>query len=101
PLVIGEGSEEHFIASDPLALMEVTDQFNYLDEGDTARLTKESREVWNKQNEQMEYAAQRYEHAAHSLDKGEYRHYMLKEIHEQPSAIANTLSGTLGDDHVL
>src|SRR5690554_4471099 len=101
PLVIGEGSEEHFIASDPLALLQVTDQFIYLDEGDHARLTKESREVWNKQNELMEYVAQRYEHAAHSLDKGEYRHYMLKEIHEQPSAIANTLSGTLGDDHVL
>ena len=101
PLVIGEGSEEHFIASDPLALLQVTDQFIYLDEGDHARLTKESREVWNKQNELMEYAAQRYEHAAHSLDKGEYRHYMLKEIHEQPTAIANTLSGTLGDDHVL
>src|SRR5690606_31257182 len=64
-------------------------------------LTMESREVWNKQNEVMEYAVQRYEHAAHSLDKGEYRHYMLKEIYEQPEAIANTLSGTLGDDHVL
>ena len=101
PLVIGEGSEERFIASDPLALLQVTDQFIYLDEGDHARLTKESREVWNKQNDLMEYAVQRYEHAAHSLDKGEYRHYMLKEIYEQPTAIADTLSGTLGDDHVL
>ncbi|MEZ2744885.1 glutamine--fructose-6-phosphate transaminase (isomerizing) [Halopseudomonas bauzanensis] len=101
PLVIGEGSEERFIASDPLALLQVTDQFIYLDEGDHARLTLESGEIWNKQNELMEYAVQRYEHAAHSLDKGEYRHYMLKEIYEQPEAIANTLSGTLGDDHVL
>lgn len=101
PLVIGEGSEERFIASDPLALLQVTDQFIYLDEGDHARLTLESREIWNKRNEPMEYAVLRYEHAAHSLDKGEYRHYMLKEIHEQPVAIANTLSGILGDDHVL
>lgn len=101
PLVIGEGSEERFIASDPLALLQVTDQFIYLDEGDHARLTLESREIWNKQNELMEYAVQRYEHAAHSLDKGEHRHYMLKEMHEQPEAIANTLSGILGDDHVL
>ena len=101
PLVIGEGSEERFIASDPLALLQVTDQFIYLDEGDHARLTLESREIWNKQNVPMEYAVLRYEHAAHSLDKGEYRHYMLKEIHEQPVAIANTLSGILGDDHVL
>src|SRR5690606_35784408 len=101
PLVIGEGSEEHFIASDPLALLQVTDQFIYLDEGDHARLTKESREVWNKQNELMEYAAQRYEHAAHSLDKGEYLHCVSKEIPEQPTAHADTLSGTLRDDHVL
>lgn len=101
PLVIGEGSEERFIASDPLALLQVTDQFIYLEEGDHARLTLESREVWNRQNELMEYPVLRYEHAAHSLDKGEYRHYMLKEIHEQPAAIANTLEGTLGEDHVL
>ncbi|MDX9687525.1 glutamine--fructose-6-phosphate transaminase (isomerizing) [Halopseudomonas formosensis] len=101
PLVIGEGSEERFIASDPLALLQVTDQFIYLEEGDHARLTLESREVWNRQNELMEYPVLRYEHAAHSLDKGEYRHFMLKEIHEQPAAIANTLEGTLGEDHVL
>ena len=101
PLVIGEGSEERYIASDPLALLQVTDQFIYLDEGDYARLTLNSREIWNKQNDPVDYAVQRYEHEAHSLDKGEYRHYMLKEIYEQPTAIANTLSGTLGDDHVL
>ncbi|SDS44677.1 glutamine--fructose-6-phosphate transaminase [Halopseudomonas litoralis] len=101
PLVIGEGSEERYISSDPLALLQVTDQFVYLDEGDHARLTVESRDIWNKRNEPVDYAVLRYEHAAHSLDKGEYRHYMLKEIYEQPAAITNTLSGTLGDDHVL
>jgi len=101
PLVIGEGSEERFIASDPLALLQVTDQFIYLEEGDHARLTLESREIWNRQNQAVEYTVLRYEHAAHSLDKGEYRHYMLKEIYEQPAAIANTLDGTLAEDHVL
>lgn len=101
PLVIGEGSEEHYIASDPLALLQVTDQFIYLDEGDHARLTLGSREIWNKENEPVDYAVLRYEHEMHSLDKGEYRHYMLKEIYEQPVAIASTLNGTLGDDHVL
>ncbi|WP_185265701.1 glutamine--fructose-6-phosphate transaminase (isomerizing) [Halopseudomonas xiamenensis] len=101
PLVIGEGSEERFIASDPLALLQVTDQFIYLEEGDHARLTLESREIWNRQNQSVEYPVLRYEHAAHSLDKGEYRHYMLKEIYEQPAAIANTLDGTLAEDHVL
>ncbi len=101
PLVIGEGSEERFIASDPLALLQVTDQFIYLKEGDHARLTLESREIWNRQNQAVEYPVLRYEHAAHSLEKGEYRHYMLKEIYEQPAAIANTLDGTLAEDHVL
>ncbi|PRB75444.1 glutamine--fructose-6-phosphate transaminase (isomerizing) [Pseudomonas sp. MYb185] len=101
PLVIGEGSEERFIASDPLALLQVTDQFVYLEEGDHARLTMESREIWNRQNQAVEYPILRYEHAAHSLEKGEYRHYMIKEIYEQPAAIANTLDGTLAEDHVL
>src|SRR5690554_3133946 len=101
PLVIGEASEELFIASDPLALLQVTDQFIYLEEGDHARLTVESREIWNQRNESVEYPVLRYEHAAHSMDKGEYRHYMLKEIYEQPAAIANTLDGTLAEDHVL
>ena len=49
----------------------------------------------------VDYPVLRYEHAAHSQEKGEYRHFMLKEIHEQPAAIANTLEGTLSEDHVL
>ncbi|MEE3156936.1 MAG: glutamine--fructose-6-phosphate transaminase (isomerizing) [Pseudomonadota bacterium] len=101
PLVIGMGSEEHFIGSDPLALLQVTDQFLYLEEGEHARLTLNECSIWNGSNQPVEHPVQRYEHAAHSLDKGEYRHYMLKEIYEQPQAIANTLSGTLGDEHVL
>jgi glucosamine--fructose-6-phosphate aminotransferase (isomerizing) len=101
PLVIGMGSEEHFIGSDPLALLQVTDQFLYLEEGEHARLTLNECAIWNSSNQPVEHPVQRYEHAAHSLDKGEYRHYMLKEIYEQPQAIANTLSGTLGDEHVL
>src|SRR5690554_2695835 len=101
PLVIGEGSGESYIASDPLALLQVTDRFRYLDEGDHARLTLDSCEIWNTRCEAVERPALRYEHAALSLDKGEYRHYMLKEIFEQPGAINDTLAGTLGKDHVL
>ena len=101
PLVIGEGSGEHYLASDPLALLQVTDRFRYLDEGDHARLSHQQCDIWDLQHDQVERPVQRYEHAALSLDKGEYRHYMLKEIFEQPAAISDTLSGTLGDDHVL
>lgn len=101
PLVIGEASEEHFIASDPLALLQVTDRFVYLEEGDHARLTLTTREVFDSRNQLRDLPVKRYEHAAHSLDKGSYRHYMLKEIHEQPAAIANTLTGLLGEGRVL
>ena len=101
PLVIGVGSEEFFIGSDPLALLQVTDQFIYLEEGEHARLTLNECRIWNNSNQTIQHAIHRYEHAAHSLDKGEYRHYMLKEVYEQPTAIANTLSGTLGESHVL
>ena len=101
PLVIGEGSEERFIASDPLALLQVTDGFIYLGEGDHARLSVDSCEIWNRSNERVEYGVTRYQHSEQSLDKGGYRHYMLKEIYEQPQAIANTLADLLDDDRVL
>mgnify|MGYP000285953872 FL=1 len=101
PLVIGEGSGERYLASDPLALLEVTDRFRYLEEGDYARISLDQCDVWDRNKQLVERPITRYEHAAHSLDKGEYRHFMLKEIFEQPQAIRDTLGGTLGDDHVL
>lgn len=101
PLVIGEGSDEHYLASDPLALLQVTDRFRYLEEGDYARITRTGCDIWSRDHQVAERPVKRYEHAAHSLEKGEYRHYMLKEIFEQPDAISDTLAGTLGDDHVL
>src|SRR5690606_19837077 len=101
PLVIGEGSGESYIASDPLALLQVTDRFRYLDDGDHARLTVDGCTLWDRQHNLVERPIKRYQHAALSLDKGEYRHYMLKEIFEQPEAIGNTLRGILGDNHVL
>ncbi|MFO7705773.1 MAG: glutamine--fructose-6-phosphate transaminase (isomerizing) [Halopseudomonas sp.] len=101
PLVIGEGSDEHYIGSDPLALLQATDRFRYLEEGDHARLTTTTCDIWDRQNSSVERPLTRYEHAAHSLEKGEYRHYMLKEIFEQPQAIRDTLAGIVSDDHVL
>ena len=101
PLVVGEGSDEHYIASDPLALLQVTDRFRYLEEGDYARLNNSTCEVWDRNDQAVDRPAKRYEHAAFSMEKGEYRHFMLKEIYEQPQAISDTLSGILADDHVL
>ncbi len=101
PLVIGEGSGERYLASDPLALLQVTDRFRYLEEGDYARISLDGCAIWDRNEQQVDRPVTRYEHAAHSLDKGEYRHFMLKEIFEQPQAIRDTIAGTLGDDHVL
>ena len=101
PLVIGEGIEEHYLASDPLALLQVTDRFRYLEEGDYARIRINSCEIWDADDQPADRPVKRYEYAAHSMEKGEYRHFMLKEIFEQPNAIEETLAGTLGSDHVL
>ncbi|ONM44051.1 glutamine--fructose-6-phosphate transaminase (isomerizing) [Halopseudomonas pachastrellae] len=101
PLVIGVGSEEHFIASDPLALLQVTDTFVYLEEGDHAVISPCGIKQWDASNNPKQVSSQRYEHAELSMEKGEYRHYMLKEIHEQPAALRDTLTGLFTEDRVL
>ena len=101
PLVIGVGCEEHYLASDPLALLQVTDRFRYLEEGDHAQLTCDGCSIWDARDQIVERPVQQYAPATLSRDTGESRHDLLKEIFEQPQAIADTLTGTLGDNHVL
>ncbi|MBH0097051.1 glutamine--fructose-6-phosphate transaminase (isomerizing) [Psychrobacter sp. NZS113] len=90
PLVIGVGIGENFIASDQLALLPVTNRFMYLEEGDIAKLTRKSIQVYA---DGVEVTRQIHEIDAtqHNADKGEFKHYMLKEIYEQPDAVARTL----------
>lgn len=101
PLVLGVGIEEHFLGSDPLALLQVTDRFVYLDEGDTVRLSPESYQVYDAQGQPKQTQAEVYEHGHDAADNGGYRHFMLKEIHEQPRAIADTLAGRTSQGLVL
>ncbi|GED22692.1 glutamine--fructose-6-phosphate transaminase (isomerizing) [Halomonas halmophila] len=102
PLVVGVGIEEAFIASDPLALLQVTDRFIYLEEGDVVRLSGNGGiEVFDSQGAAVERSIQIFEHGDGSASKGDYRHFMLKEIHEQPKVIAEALEGRLGDRSVL
>ncbi len=101
PLVIGIGIDENSLASDPLALLQVTDRFIYLEEGDLARVTREGVSVWNAHGQPVERPVVRYEHGLDSTDKGSFRHFMLKEIHEQPKVITATLEGRVAGDHVL
>ncbi len=101
PLVIGVGIGENFIASDPLAMLQVTDQFIYLDEGDIAEVRLDSISVRNAQGQPVSHPVLRFEHGQDAADKGEYRHYMMKEIMEQPAVVSAVLEGRLGKDSVL
>lgn len=101
PLVIGFGIGENFIASDQLALLPVTRRFMFLEEGDVAEITRHSVTVYDKNGQQVERAITESNASYDAGDKGQYRHFMLKEIYEQPSAINNTLEGRLSSDSVL
>jgi len=101
PLVIGLGLGENFLASDQLALRQVTDRFMYLEEGDIAEIRRDSVQVWDAAGQPVQREAVQYHEGAEAADKGEYRHFMLKEIHEQPKVVQRTLEGRLGDSQVL
>ena len=101
PLVVGLGFDENFLASDIHALLGVTNRFIYLEEGDVAVVRPGSVNIIDKDGEPVERDLHEADLSADAVSRGEYRHYMLKEIFEQPTAVANTLEGRLGDDHVL
>ncbi|MFM4973896.1 glutamine--fructose-6-phosphate transaminase (isomerizing) [Aeromonas veronii] len=101
PLVIGRGIGENFIASDQMALLPVTRRFIFLEEGDVAEVTRRDVQIFDTTGNAVVREEQESELSHDAGDKGEYRHYMLKEIHEQPKAITNTLEGRLGSDHVV
>ena len=101
PLVIGLGIGENFLASDPLALRQVTDRFIYLEEGDIAVIQRDQLQIYDAQASPVQRTAVHYHEQAESAEKGSYRHYMLKEIFEQPQAVQRTLEDRLASDHVL
>ena len=102
PLIVGVGIDEAFVASDPLALLQVTDRFIYLQEGDAVRLSAGGRiEVFDATGLPVEREIQVFEHGDGAASKGDYRHFMLKEIHEQPMVIAAALEGRLGERSAL
>ncbi|MCW8885088.1 MAG: glutamine--fructose-6-phosphate transaminase (isomerizing) [Motiliproteus sp.] len=101
PLVIGVGIGENFIASDPLAMLQVTDQFIYLDEGELAEVSLDQIQVYDAQRQPVSHDILRFEHGHDATDKGEYRHYMMKEIFEQPDVVRSVLEGRISSDKVL
>ena len=94
PLVIGVGIGENFISSDQLALLPVTNRFIYLEEGDIARITRSSIDVYVN-GQAVERPIKELDATVSNASKGEYKHYMLKEIYEQPEAIQQTISQAL------
>jgi glucosamine--fructose-6-phosphate aminotransferase (isomerizing) len=95
PLVIGVGIGEYFIASDVAALLPVTQRFVFLEDGDIADLTSHGMAIYNREGLPVQRLERQSSLTADAVERGEYRHYMLKEIHEQPRAIADTLEGRI------
>ena len=101
PLVIGIGVGEHFIASDVAALLPVTQKFIFLHDGDVADITRDTLTLYDASGAKVERPTRISELTADSVERGEYSHYMLKEIFEQPRALAETLEGRIGLDCLL
>ena len=101
PLVIGIGIGEHFIASDVAALLPVTQRFVFLEEGDIADIARDGYVIYDAAGNKVERRIHKSELTLDAVDRGEYRHYMMKEIYEQPRAIADTLEGRISNFRVL
>ncbi|MEI6414509.1 MAG: glutamine--fructose-6-phosphate transaminase (isomerizing) [Pseudomonadota bacterium] len=101
PLVIGLGFGENFCASDVLALLPVTQRFIFLEEGDLADIWAGGVTIWDRTGQPVSRPARNTTLSPEVADKGIYRHYLIKEIHEQPRAVAETLEGRLGETDFL
>jgi len=101
PLVIGVGVGEYFVASDANALLPVTRSFIYLEDGDVAEISRHTLKIYNGQGNPVIREIRESDQLASAVERGNYRHYMLKEIYEQPLAISETLEGRLSNGRVL
>lgn len=101
PLVIGRGQDETFVASDPLALLSITQQFIYLEDHDIADITLDTITVYDQKGQRVDRELHALTLQQDAVERGEYRHYMKKEIMEQPDAIASCLQGRIVKERVL
>jgi glucosamine--fructose-6-phosphate aminotransferase (isomerizing) len=101
PVVVGRGQGENFVASDVSALLPVTRQFQFLEEGDVAEVRRESVRILDAGGNSVEREVRLSELSAEAAEKGPYAHFMLKEIFEQPRAVANTLQERVANGRLL
>lgn len=101
PLVIGVGIGEHFIASDVSALLPVTQRFMFLEEGDVAKVTRETVEIFDARGKLVERPIKQSSLKSNSVELGDHKHYMHKEIFEQPQSVSDTLEGRITPEQVL
>ena len=101
PLCVGVGIGEHFLGSDVQALIQVTNRIVYLEEGDVVEITPDSLAIQAADGSQATRKVRESDLSMDAVERGQFRHYMLKEIFEQPGAVANTLEGRIADGHVL
>ena len=101
PLVIGLGQGENFVASDAQALLPVTRRFQFLEEGEVADVRRDGVTIFDAHGKTVARPVHESSLSADAVERGDYAHYMLKEIHEQPRAIADTLAGRIAGNHVL
>ncbi len=101
PLVIGIGIGEHFIASDVSALLPVTQSFIFLEEGDVAKIKRQSIEIYDVNGKLVDRPIKQSSLRSHAVELGEHKHYMHKEIFEQPKAVIDALEGRITQEQVL
>jgi len=101
PLVIGLGLGENFLASDQLALLSVTRRFIFLEEGDIAEITRRTVDIYDTYGNKVEREIHESNLENDAAEKGKFRHFMQKEIYEQPTALINTMEGRLNHENVI
>jgi glucosamine--fructose-6-phosphate aminotransferase (isomerizing) len=101
PLLLGLGTDEIFAASDPLAIAQLTNDFIFLEDGDVASISAEEYKIYDASKSEVSRDVTHIDISSQATSKGDFRHYMEKEIYEQPEAVSNTIDGRIGGEDVL